>query len=66
LAEAGCTTKEIMAVTGHRTLAEVERYVRAAAQETLNEAALAKQIENSSLATRTATTGNPIDIEGKS
>lgn len=27
LAEAGCTVHEIMAIAGHRTLAEVERYI---------------------------------------
>jgi integrase len=32
LAEAGCTTLQIMAVTGHKTLAEVERYTEAAQQ----------------------------------
>jgi integrase len=35
LAEAGATSKEIAAVTGHRTLSEVERYTRAAEQESL-------------------------------
>ena len=40
LAEAGCSANEIMAVTGHKTLSEVERYVRAAEQEWLNEAAM--------------------------
>lgn len=32
LAEAGCTAKQIQAVTGHKTLAEVERYTRKADQ----------------------------------
>src|SRR5262245_3956955 len=32
LAEAGCTAHEIMAISGHRTLAEVERYTRAVEQ----------------------------------
>lgn len=32
LAEAGCTTLQIMAVTGHRTMAEVERYTEQAQQ----------------------------------
>lgn len=41
LAEAGLTTHEIMAVTGHRTLAEVERYTRAADQARLARAAFA-------------------------
>jgi integrase len=35
LAEAGATTLEIMAVTGHRSLPEVERYTRDAQQERL-------------------------------
>jgi len=42
LAEAGCTTKQIAAVTGHATLKEVERYTVAAEQETLARAAMAK------------------------
>lgn len=33
LAEAGCTAHEIMAITGHKTLSEVERYTRAADQK---------------------------------
>jgi len=40
LAEAGCTTHEIMAITGHKTLAEVERYTRAAAQKKLAASAM--------------------------
>jgi integrase len=39
LAEAGCSTKEIAAVTGHRSLAEVERYTKGADQRLLNQAA---------------------------
>jgi len=35
LAESGCSAHEIMAITGHRSLAEVERYTRAASQERL-------------------------------
>jgi integrase len=35
LANAGCSSDQIMAVTGHRTLAEVARYTRAADQERL-------------------------------
>jgi integrase len=42
LAEAGCTPHEIMSITGHRTLAEVERYTRAADRERLAHAAMAK------------------------
>jgi integrase len=40
LAEAGCTAHQIAAVTGHKTLAEVERYTRAADQERLATAAI--------------------------
>jgi integrase len=35
LAETGCSASEIAAITGHKTLAEVERYTRAADQERL-------------------------------
>jgi integrase len=40
LADAGCTTHEIAAITGHRTLSEVERYTRAANQKKLAQAAI--------------------------
>src|SRR5262249_15137641 len=50
LEEAGCSAHEIMAVTGHKTLSEVERYTRAAEQERLNAAAMAKQLENKKVA----------------
>jgi len=42
LAESGCTEHEIMSVTGHKTLSEVERYTRSAQQATLAGSALAK------------------------
>lgn len=45
LAEAGCTAHEIMAITGHRTLAEAERYTRAADQKHGARAALRKLAE---------------------
>lgn len=35
LAEAGCSTRQIMAITGHASLAEVERYTREAEQRQL-------------------------------
>lgn len=41
LAEAGATASEIMAVSGHKTLAEAERYCRAAGQKHLAERAFA-------------------------
>jgi Phage integrase family len=48
LAEAGCSASEIAAITGHKTLAEVERYTRAADQVRLAQQAIRKQIETGS------------------
>jgi len=48
LAEAGCSASEIAAITGHKTLAEVERYTRAADQERLARQAIRKQLETRS------------------
>jgi integrase len=42
LAEGGATTKEVAAVSGHKSLTEVERYTRAADQKKLSAAAMAK------------------------
>lgn len=42
LAEAGCSTHEIAAITGHRSLIEIGRYTRAVAQAKMAESALAK------------------------
>jgi integrase len=42
LAEAGCTAHEIMAVLGHKTLTEAERYTREADQAQLATAAMTK------------------------
>lgn len=42
LAEAGCTAFEIMSITGHVTLAEVERYTREAEQKKRASAAILK------------------------
>jgi predicted HicB family RNase H-like nuclease len=51
LAEAGCTTKQIAAITGHQSLDEVERYTREADQEKLAEDAIRKQAGNIKVAT---------------
>jgi integrase len=40
LAEAGCTAPQIMAISGHKTLAQVQRYIEAAEQTTLAQAAI--------------------------
>lgn len=42
LAEAGCSEKEIASITGHETLAEVARYTKAASQDRLADAAMAR------------------------
>ncbi|MGH8135778.1 MAG: integrase [Steroidobacteraceae bacterium] len=42
MAEAGATAHEIMAVTGHKTLAEVQRYTETAMREGLADSAHAK------------------------
>jgi integrase len=65
LAEAGCSAHEIMAVTGHKTLSEVERYTRAAEQERLNAAAMAKQLENKRLANSRGQVGKHIEAKEK-
>ena len=44
LAEAGATPHEIMAVTGHKTLAEVERYTATALREGMADTAFAKML----------------------
>jgi integrase len=40
LAEAGCTEKQIAAISGHASLSEVQRYTKAADQERLARAAM--------------------------
>lgn len=40
LAEAGCSTHEIMAISGHKSLQEVERYTRAANRERMAQTAM--------------------------
>lgn len=42
LAEQGATAHEIMAVTGHQSLEEVERYTRAARKSQLADSAMSK------------------------
>jgi integrase len=44
LAEAGCSERQIMAITGHKSFGEVSRYVEAARQERLAEQAMSKML----------------------
>jgi hypothetical protein len=43
LAHAGCTAPEIMAVSGHSTLAQVQVYIDAVEKERMAEAAMLKR-----------------------
>ncbi|BCI68137.1 site-specific integrase [Acetobacter aceti] len=52
MAEAGCTAHQIASITGHRTLAEVQRYTLAADQKRLAEEAMAKIGSTTSFTTR--------------
>jgi integrase len=45
LAEIGCSAHEIAAITGHASLAEVQRYTKAADRKRLAQSAMAKLIE---------------------
>lgn len=46
LVEAGCTTKQTAAITGHASLREIERYTKAAEQERLAREAISRLILN--------------------
>jgi hypothetical protein len=50
LAEAEATTKQIMAISGHRKLSEVERYTEAADQKRLADAGMKKRMGNADVA----------------
>lgn len=47
LAEAGCSAHEIMAITGHESLKEVERYTSTASQGKLAKSAMARTVNGS-------------------
>jgi enterobacteria phage integrase len=69
LAEAGCTAHEIMAVLGHKTLAEAERYTRDADQSRLASGAIArleKHTENRGAQTTPASLGKNSKTDEKS
>ena len=48
LANAGCTSEQIKAITGHKTLSEVARYTKAADQERNAKQALANLVRSES------------------
>jgi integrase len=51
LAEAGCSTNEIAAISGHATLSEVQRYTKAADQARMARAAMARQVNDTATST---------------
>ena len=62
IAEAGATAHELMAVSGHKTLSEVQRYTEAASKRYLADRAMAKarrQNGNNSVANLPTRSGNP-------
>jgi hypothetical protein len=62
LAEDGATTHELMAMSGHRTLSEVQRYTNDADRQRLADQAMAKkrgQSENNSVANLPTRGGKP-------
>jgi integrase len=62
LAEVGCSTHEIVSITGHAALAEIERYTKAANQKKLATAAIHKLERN---AKRTASGKRTFSQSGK-
>ncbi len=71
LAEAGCSSKQIAAVTGHTSLREVERYVAAAEQARLADDAVASLYRpkpehpvSKAANDLDTTTSNPYDLKG--
>ena len=46
LANAGCSEREIMAITGHKSVAEVSRYTKARDQERLAEQAMQRRTKS--------------------
>lgn len=62
LADAGCSTHEIMSITGHKSLKEVERYTKGANQTRLADAAILKLERNGN---RTAIGKRPGGQSGK-
>jgi len=66
LADAGCTAHEIAAISGHRTLKEVEHYTRAVDQARLARAAmerraLAERIANESVKPESGEVSKPLN-----
>ena len=65
LAEAGCSEREIMVITGHKSVSEVSRYTRAADQSRLAEQATMKlTTARTNRDEKLFSTSNPLDKTG--
>jgi integrase len=64
LAEAGCTTNEIAAITGHATLQEVARYTKAAEQKRLARTAISRLEADRTTPALEVPAGQPISQTG--
>ena len=65
LAEAGNTAHELMAISGHKTLAEVQRYTSAADKKQLAETGMAKMRERTKSAETYTNIGSALHKHGK-
>jgi integrase len=62
LADLGCSEREIMAITGHKSVSEVSRYTKAADQSRLAEQAMAKQLTiRTNQDEKLSSVANPLD-----
>ena len=61
LAEAGCSEREIMAITGHRSLSEVSRYTKAAEQSRLAEQAMNRMLRGAEGEQKLSSMGTLLD-----
>jgi integrase len=64
LADAGCTAHEIAAISGHKTLSEVQRYTNAADQARLAKAAM-ERMGNQSVKPEPGEVSKPLSGQGK-
>jgi integrase len=64
LADAGCTAHEIAAISGHKTLKEVERYTKGADQARLARAAM-ERIGNESVKSEPGEVSKPLNEQTK-
>jgi len=65
LAEAGNTAHELMAISGHKTLTEVQRYTSAADKKRLAESGMAKMRERTKSTETYTNTGSALHKHGK-